>query len=37
MNIIINEDVLNWYKEEFDLESGDQVCFFVCYGGCSNV
>lgn len=37
MNITINEDALNWYKEELDLESGDQVRFFVRYGGCSNV
>lgn len=37
MNMTINEDALNWYKEELDLESGDQVRFFVRYGGCSNV
>lgn len=33
MNMTINEDALNWYKEELDLESGDQVRFFVRYGG----
>ncbi|MBV2240827.1 HesB/YadR/YfhF family protein [Bacillus inaquosorum] len=32
MNMTINEDALNWYKEELDLESGDQVRFFVRYG-----
>lgn len=37
MNMKVNKDVLDWYKEEFELEIGDQVCFFVCYGGCSNV
>jgi uncharacterized protein YneR len=37
MNMTVNEDALNWYKEELDLQNGDQVRFFVRYGGCSNV
>ncbi|MFJ5671622.1 HesB/YadR/YfhF family protein [Bacillus safensis] len=37
MKLTIKEDALNWYKDELDLEKGDQVRFFVRYGGCSNV
>ncbi len=28
MNMTVNEDALNWYKEELDLQNGDQVSFF---------
>lgn len=31
MNMTVNEDALNWYKEELDLQNGDQVRFFVRY------
>lgn len=27
MNMTVNEDALNWYKEELDLQNGDQVRF----------
>lgn len=37
MNLKINEEALKWYKDELDLKEGDQVRFFVRYGGCSNV
>lgn len=37
MNLKINEEALKWYKNELDLKEGDQVRFFVRYGGCSNV
>ncbi|MEC2176775.1 HesB/YadR/YfhF family protein, partial [Bacillus amyloliquefaciens] len=37
MNMKVNKDALDWYKEELELETGDQVRFFVRYGGCSNV
>lgn len=34
MNMKVNKDALDWYKEELELETGDQVRFFVRYGGC---
>ncbi|ADP32365.1 MULTISPECIES: HesB/YadR/YfhF family protein [Bacillus] len=37
MNMEIQKDALNWYKDELELENGDQVRFFVRYGGCSSV
>nr|WP_217903630.1 HesB/YadR/YfhF family protein [Bacillus haynesii] len=37
VNLKINEKALKWYKDELDLKEGDQVRFFVRYGGCSNV
>lgn len=37
MNLHINEEALKWYKDELDLKKGDQVRFFVRYGGCGNV
>lgn len=37
MNVKINPDALNWYKDELELKEGDHVRFFVRYGGCSAV
>lgn len=34
VNLKINEEALKWYKNELDLKEGDQVRFFVRYGGC---
>ncbi|MFC3886054.1 HesB/YadR/YfhF family protein [Bacillus songklensis] len=37
MNITVTNEAFQWYKDEFDLQSGDKVKFFVRYGGCSTV
>ncbi|APH05098.1 HesB/YadR/YfhF family protein [Bacillus weihaiensis] len=37
MNLMINEHAAKWYIDELMLEKGDNVQFFVRYGGCSNV
>ncbi|MDQ0229936.1 HesB/YadR/YfhF family protein [Metabacillus malikii] len=37
MEITIDDNALNWYKDELNLNNGDSVQFFVRYGGCSNV
>ncbi|UOY93225.1 HesB/YadR/YfhF family protein [Ectobacillus sp. JY-23] len=37
MHISISNDAANWYKREMLLNEGDQIRFFVQYGGCSTV
>jgi uncharacterized protein YneR len=37
MNIHINDDAAQWYKDELSLEKGDHLRFFARYGGCSTV
>lgn len=37
MDVKIDANALNWYKDELDLQNGDYVRFFVRYGGCSAV
>lgn len=37
MKLIVIEVVVMWYKDEMMLEGNEIICFFVCYGGCSNV
>ncbi|WLR43433.1 HesB/YadR/YfhF family protein [Bacillus carboniphilus] len=37
MNMHIEEEAANWYKEEFDLKEGDSLRFFPRLGGCSDV
>jgi uncharacterized protein YneR len=37
VDIKIEAEALNWYKNELELKNGDHVRFFVRYGGCSTV
>jgi uncharacterized protein YneR len=37
MNITIEKEAFDFYKEDFGFKSGDYVRLFVLYGGCSGV
>ncbi|MFC4618806.1 HesB/YadR/YfhF family protein [Camelliibacillus cellulosilyticus] len=37
MQIIITEEALEWFKDEFQLTSGDAIRFYVRYGGASPI
>lgn len=37
MKIHVTSDAANWYKEELGLIDGDNIRFYVRYGGCSSV
>jgi len=37
MNFTISNEAAIWYKEEFNLQNGDSLRFFVRYGGCGTV
>ncbi|UCZ51990.1 HesB/YadR/YfhF family protein [Bacillus shivajii] len=36
MKITVSDKAAEWFKEELQLSSGDDVQFFVRYGGCGN-
>ncbi|AST91948.1 HesB/YadR/YfhF family protein [Sutcliffiella cohnii] len=37
MQIKLEKEAFDWYKEELDLHTGDSLRFHVRYGGCSNI
>ena len=37
MKMTMSPSALDWYKNELDLENGDQIRFHIRYGGCSTV
>ncbi|WP_416151281.1 HesB/YadR/YfhF family protein [Salipaludibacillus sp. HK11] len=36
MNINVSDEAVKWFEKELELDSGDQVQFFVRYGGCGD-
>ncbi|WP_096435759.1 HesB/YadR/YfhF family protein [Alteribacter populi] len=36
MNLEISDKAFDWFKDEFELVSGEAVQFYVRYGGCGN-
>ncbi|BAB05971.1 HesB/YadR/YfhF family protein [Halalkalibacterium halodurans] len=37
MNIQITKPALQWFKDEFGLEGGENIRFYARYGGCGSI